>query len=86
MQATVVPSLETAGDVIARSKNSEFPPNLLPLTGSIPADLLTPTLAYLKLGVKCVISQAARPCADPEQLEALLSLRKRCHHRDHRQI
>jgi anthranilate synthase component 1 len=52
MQVTVVPSLEAAGDVIARSKNSEFPPNLVPLTGSIPADLLTPTLAYLKLGVK----------------------------------
>lgn len=51
-QATVVPSLETAREVIAKSRNSQFPPNLLPLTASIPADLLTPTVAYLKIAAK----------------------------------
>jgi anthranilate synthase component 1 len=51
-QITVVPSLETAKDVINRSKDSKYPPNLLPLTASIPADLLTPTLAYLKIADK----------------------------------
>lgn len=48
----IVPTLETAADVIARTRNTEFPPNLLPLTASIPADLLTPTLAYLKISEK----------------------------------
>lgn len=51
-QITVVPSLETASDVIARTRNTQYPPNLLPLTTSIPADLLTPTLAYLKISEK----------------------------------
>jgi anthranilate synthase component 1 len=51
-QATVLPSLETAREVIAKSKDSQFPPNLLPLTASIPADLLTPTVAYLKIAAK----------------------------------
>ncbi|KAH8435381.1 anthranilate synthase component 1 [Aspergillus melleus] len=49
---TVVPSLETAKDVINSYKNSNYPPNLLPITASIPADLLTPTLAYLKIAEK----------------------------------
>jgi anthranilate synthase component 1 len=49
-----VPSLQTAREVIAKSRNSQFPPNLLPVTASIPADLLTPTLAYLKLAEKYV--------------------------------
>lgn len=51
-QITVVPSLETASDVIARTRNTQYPPNLFPLTASIPADLLTPTLAYLKISEK----------------------------------
>jgi anthranilate synthase component 1 len=51
-QITIVPSIETAKEVINQSRDSKFPPNLLPLTASIPADLLTPTLAYLKLAEK----------------------------------
>ncbi|KAJ5083125.1 hypothetical protein N7456_012552 [Penicillium angulare] len=43
------PSLETAREVISKSRNSQFAPNLLPVTASIPADLLTPNLAYLKI-------------------------------------
>lgn len=53
-QIANVPSLETAREVISKSRNSQFPPNLLPVTASIPADLLTPTLAYLKLAEKYV--------------------------------
>lgn len=51
-QTTIVPSLETARDVINNSRTAKYPPNLLPLTASIPADLLTPTLAYLKIAEK----------------------------------
>lgn len=51
-QVPSIPSLETAREVISKSRNSEFPPNLLPVTASIPADLLTPTLAYLKIAEK----------------------------------
>lgn len=47
-----MPSLEAAKDVINNYKNSSYPPNLLPITASIPADLLTPTLAYLKIAAK----------------------------------
>jgi anthranilate synthase component 1 len=46
------PSLERVRDVVAQSKNSPHPPNLVPITASIPADLLTPTVAYLKLAKK----------------------------------
>jgi anthranilate synthase component 1 len=53
-QIANVPSLETAREVISKSRNSQFPPNLLPITASISADLLTPTLAYLKLAEKYV--------------------------------
>ncbi|KAJ6162978.1 hypothetical protein N7497_002957 [Penicillium chrysogenum] len=51
-QVVTIPSLETARDVISKSRNSAFPPNLLPVTASIAADLLTPTLAYLKIAEK----------------------------------
>lgn len=56
-QFTVTPSLETAREVIAKSAGSKYPPNLLPLTASIPADLLTPTVAYLKIAAKCVLDR-----------------------------
>ncbi|KAJ5256548.1 ADC synthase [Penicillium angulare] len=48
-QIATTPSLETAREVISKSRNSQFAPNLLPVTASIPADLLTPNLAYLKI-------------------------------------
>ncbi|KAI5287520.1 hypothetical protein KEM54_005931 [Ascosphaera aggregata] len=47
--AIVTPSLETVRDIFAKSEGAANAPNLVPLTASIPADLLTPTLAYLKL-------------------------------------
>lgn len=51
-KATIAPSLEVAREVIAKSRNSQHPPNLLPLMTSIPAELLTPTLAYLRIAAK----------------------------------
>ena len=51
-QATITPSLDTVRDILAQSKASPHPPNLVPITASVPADLLTPTLAYLKIAAK----------------------------------
>jgi anthranilate synthase component I len=51
-KAAIVPSLETARDVLAGSRDSPFPPNVLPLSATIPADLLTPTVAYLRIAEK----------------------------------
>ncbi|GKZ21056.1 anthranilate synthase component 1 [Aspergillus brasiliensis] len=65
---TVVPSLETASEVIAQSKNAKFPPNLLPLTTSISADLLTPTLAYLKIAEKSKLSFLYESAATTETI------------------
>lgn len=48
----IVPSPEAAREVVANTRNSQYAPNLLPLTTSIAADLLTPTLAYLKVSEK----------------------------------
>ncbi|KAI5300277.1 hypothetical protein KEM56_002577 [Ascosphaera pollenicola] len=48
-QTNITPSLATVRDICAKSKGAENAPNLVPLTASIPADLLTPTLAYLKI-------------------------------------
>ncbi|KAL2009752.1 hypothetical protein VTN00DRAFT_5559 [Thermoascus crustaceus] len=67
-QATIVPSLETARDVLAQSKGSEFPPNLLPLSASIPADLLTPTLAYLKVAANSKLSFLYESAATTETI------------------
>ncbi|RAO65556.1 uncharacterized protein BHQ10_001568 [Talaromyces amestolkiae] len=50
--ANVEPSLDVAREVVAKSQNSQYPPNVLPLTASIPADLITPTVAYLKIAAK----------------------------------
>lgn len=44
--------LETIRDVLTQSKGAPHAPNIVPLTASIPADLLTPTLAYLKIAAK----------------------------------
>lgn len=65
---TVVPSLETARDVISHSRDSKYPPNLLPLTASIPADLLTPTLAYLKIAEKSKLSFLYESAATTETI------------------
>ncbi|KAK2871558.1 anthranilate synthase component 1 [Arthroderma sp. PD_2] len=48
-RAAVQPSIDVVRDVLAQSKGSANPPNIVPVTASIPADLLTPTVAYLKI-------------------------------------
>lgn len=48
-QTEIKPSLEVIQKVIHTSSSSPHPPNLVPLCAQIPADLFTPTLAYLKL-------------------------------------
>lgn len=54
--ANVEPPLDVAREVVAKSQNSQYPPNVLPLTASIPADLLSPTVAYLKIAAKSKMS------------------------------
>ena len=52
LQTKILPTLETVQDVLALSKGSPKAPNIVPLCASMPADLLTPSLAYLKISAK----------------------------------
>lgn len=49
LQAQIRPTFEDVESVLAKSQSSAHPPNLVPLCAQIPADLFTPTQAYLKL-------------------------------------
>lgn len=55
-QVAIQPTIEQVQDVLSGLETSSHPPNLVPLCASIPADLLTPTLAYLKLSAKSKLS------------------------------
>jgi anthranilate synthase component I len=55
-QVAIQPSIEKVEDVLSKSQSSRHPPNLVPLCATIPADLLTPTLAYLKISAKSELS------------------------------
>ena len=48
-QVSIQPGVATAEEVISKSFGNSKAPNLVPLCASIPADLLTPSLAYLKI-------------------------------------
>lgn len=48
----VQPSLEEARNVLLSLDACPKPPNLIPMCATIPADTLTPTLAYLKISAK----------------------------------
>ena len=48
-QTDVKPNLEAIVELLSHSSASKYPPNLVPLCAQIPADLLTPTLAYLRI-------------------------------------
>ena len=50
------PNLESVQKILDASKSSSHPPNLVPLYTQIPADLLTPTLAYLKISHGATLS------------------------------
>lgn len=55
-QIDIQPSIEQVQDVLSKSQSSSHTPNLVPLCATIAADLLTPTLAYLKISVGSKLS------------------------------
>jgi anthranilate synthase component 1 len=52
LQPDIKPALEVVETLLSKSASAECPPNLVPLCAQIPADLLTPTLAYLRISAK----------------------------------
>ena len=55
-QISIQPTIENVEEILCRSKSSINPPNRVPLCATIPADLLTPTLAYLKISANSRLS------------------------------
>ncbi|PGH10236.1 anthranilate synthase component I [Helicocarpus griseus UAMH5409] len=64
----IQPTLEVVKDVLSQSKGAPHPPNLVPLTASVPADLLTPTLAYLKIAANSKLSFLFESAATTETI------------------
>jgi anthranilate synthase component I len=56
VQVAIEPTLDRVEDVLSHFRSSTQAPNLVPLCASIPADLLTPTLAYLKVSARSKFS------------------------------
>ena len=54
LKLNIQPSLATVHEVLSAYKDSSNPPNLVPICATIPADILTPALAYLKISAKSV--------------------------------
>ncbi|RVX75699.1 hypothetical protein B0A52_00055 [Exophiala mesophila] len=52
----ILPSLDEVTSILAKSKSSQYPPNLVPLAAQISADLFTPTQAYLKISQNSKLS------------------------------
>ncbi len=52
MQASIQPTLEDARKLLSNFADSPDGPNLVPMCATIPGDLLTPSLAYLKVSAK----------------------------------
>lgn len=55
-QISIQPTVENVEEILSKSRSSKHPPNLVPLCATIPADLLTPTLAYLKISAESKLS------------------------------
>lgn len=55
-QLAIQPTIDQVENILFQSKSSNLPPNLVPLSASISADLLTPTLAYLKISARSKLS------------------------------
>ncbi|KAF7511963.1 hypothetical protein GJ744_003196 [Endocarpon pusillum] len=53
---SIQPTVENVEEILSKSRSSTHPPNLVPLCATIPADLLTPTLAYLKISAESKLS------------------------------
>jgi anthranilate synthase component 1 len=51
-QPEIKPTVGVVEDLLSKSASAEYPPNLVPLCAQIPADLLTPTLAYLRISTE----------------------------------
>lgn len=54
MQVFIQPSLEEVREAISISGSLPIAPNVVPLCATIPADFLTPSLAYIKISAKLV--------------------------------
>lgn len=52
MATKIIPSLETVQEVLSASAGLSNPPNVVPLCATIPADFLTPSLAYVKISAR----------------------------------
>jgi len=53
-QIKIQPSLDTVKEIVGSFSGSDRAPNIAPICASIPADLLTPSLAFLKVSAKSV--------------------------------
>ena len=51
------PTLDQVKKIVSDVKSISEPANLIPLCTSIPADILTPTLAFLKVSARCVFER-----------------------------
>ncbi|KAG8531106.1 uncharacterized protein KY384_004463 [Bacidia gigantensis] len=52
--SNVEPAIDVVYQVLKDARSIPTPPNVVPIWTTIPADILTPTSAYLKLSSKCV--------------------------------
>ncbi|KAI9741157.1 MAG: hypothetical protein M1834_002870 [Cirrosporium novae-zelandiae] len=52
LEIKIQPAFEAVEEIVHLSSKISKPPNLVPLCASIPADLLTPSAAYLKVSTK----------------------------------
>ncbi|KAF1815569.1 anthranilate synthetase [Eremomyces bilateralis CBS 781.70] len=52
MSLSIQPSLATVRDVLSAAERQENPPNLIPLSATLSAEFLTPSLIYLKLAAR----------------------------------
>jgi len=68
LPVSVQPTLEGAEQVLAKASKSPHPPNLVPLCATISADLLTPTLAYLKISADSKLSFLYESAATTETI------------------
>ncbi|KAL9105471.1 MAG: hypothetical protein Q9227_009351 [Pyrenula ochraceoflavens] len=55
-QLPVQPSINVVEQILSQCRNSKTPPNLVPVFASLPADFITPTLAYLKVSKQSSLS------------------------------
>lgn len=64
LEIKIQPSLDTVKEILVGFKGSAQAPNIVPICASIPADLLTPSLAFLKISAQSVngLKRAQHTC------------------------